>query len=143
MRLWCCRCGKSISSEVPEGTVLRAYAECPECIEQQPDWKARAEAAEAALKELRAELNHPPEGRLSERLRKWREVYAIADEAAAMEERAVAVAAANAVLQKHLKNVIRFVRDAHWNENYEAYEAVKDARGALAATDPRKEAPKP
>jgi hypothetical protein len=33
MRLWCWFCGKSVSNEVPEDTVVRAVAICPECIE--------------------------------------------------------------------------------------------------------------
>ena len=32
MRLICFGCGKSVSNEVPEDTVLRAVAICPECI---------------------------------------------------------------------------------------------------------------
>jgi DNA-directed RNA polymerase subunit RPC12/RpoP len=31
-RIWCMNCGKSVSSPVPKGTVVRAYVECPECI---------------------------------------------------------------------------------------------------------------
>jgi|HubBroStandDraft_2_1064218.scaffolds.fasta_scaffold00006_61 hypothetical protein len=27
-------CGKSVSTEVPEGTIVRAWVECPECIEK-------------------------------------------------------------------------------------------------------------
>lgn len=34
MRLPCYECGKSVSSEVPEDTVVRAALFCPECIEQ-------------------------------------------------------------------------------------------------------------
>lgn len=33
-RLHCAGCGKSVSSRVPEGTVVRAFIECPECIEK-------------------------------------------------------------------------------------------------------------
>jgi len=33
MRLPCYGCGKSVSSEVPEDTVVRAALFCPECIE--------------------------------------------------------------------------------------------------------------
>ena len=33
MRIRCYGCTKSVSSEVPEDTVLRAVAICPECIE--------------------------------------------------------------------------------------------------------------
>jgi DNA-directed RNA polymerase subunit RPC12/RpoP len=34
MRLMCNRCGKPVSSEVPEETVVRAWIECPECLDQ-------------------------------------------------------------------------------------------------------------
>lgn len=34
MRLWCYSCGKSVSNEVPDATVVRALLECPECIEK-------------------------------------------------------------------------------------------------------------
>jgi hypothetical protein len=34
MRLRCTECGKSVSTEVPDETVVRAWLMCPECIEQ-------------------------------------------------------------------------------------------------------------
>jgi len=33
MRLLCYFCGKSVSNEVPEETVIRAVLACPECVE--------------------------------------------------------------------------------------------------------------
>jgi hypothetical protein len=33
-RIWCYSCGKSVSSPVPPDTVIRAWVECPECIER-------------------------------------------------------------------------------------------------------------
>ena len=32
MRLQCYECGKSVSNEVPEETIIRALLLCPECI---------------------------------------------------------------------------------------------------------------
>ena len=32
MRIKCMHCGKPVSTEVPDKTVIRAYVECPECI---------------------------------------------------------------------------------------------------------------
>jgi hypothetical protein len=32
MRLFCFFCGKSVSTEVPDDTILRAVCVCPECI---------------------------------------------------------------------------------------------------------------
>jgi hypothetical protein len=40
VRLHCIECGKSVSNEVPEETVLRAVAVCPECVEH--SWTASA-----------------------------------------------------------------------------------------------------
>ncbi len=39
MRLRCNVCGVSISSEVPDGTILRAWAECPECVGKEKEIK--------------------------------------------------------------------------------------------------------
>lgn len=36
MRIFCYTCRKSVSSEVLEGTIFRAIATCPECIEKEP-----------------------------------------------------------------------------------------------------------
>lgn len=36
MRICCSSCGKTVSTEVPDGTIIRAYIECPECIEKPP-----------------------------------------------------------------------------------------------------------
>jgi hypothetical protein len=33
-RIWCMKCGKSVSTPVPKGTIMRAWVECPECIEK-------------------------------------------------------------------------------------------------------------
>lgn len=32
MRIHCNKCGKSVSTEVPEDTIVRAWVECPECV---------------------------------------------------------------------------------------------------------------
>ena len=32
MRLTCNKCGKPVSTEVPDDTVVRAWIECPECV---------------------------------------------------------------------------------------------------------------
>lgn len=37
MRIYCSRCGASVSSEVPDNTIIRAWVECPECIEKERD----------------------------------------------------------------------------------------------------------
>ena len=34
MRLRCYHCGESVSTEVPDDTIVRAILECPECIEK-------------------------------------------------------------------------------------------------------------
>lgn len=35
-QLYCVECGSACTSVVPEGTVLRAYLLCPECLERIP-----------------------------------------------------------------------------------------------------------
>jgi len=35
----CSRCGKMVSSPVPAGTIVRAFIECPECVEKQGEPK--------------------------------------------------------------------------------------------------------
>ena len=34
MRIHCFECSKSVSSEVPDETILRAVAVCPECLQK-------------------------------------------------------------------------------------------------------------
>ena len=38
MRLCCNKCGKSVTTEVPDTTIVRAWIECPECIEKDEKW---------------------------------------------------------------------------------------------------------
>lgn len=35
MKIRCNKCGKAVSTEVPNETIVRAYIECPECIEKE------------------------------------------------------------------------------------------------------------
>jgi len=37
MHINCNICGKPVSTSVPEGTVIKAWVECPECIERQDE----------------------------------------------------------------------------------------------------------
>ena len=34
-RINCSTCGKAVSTEVPDGTTVRAFIQCPECIERE------------------------------------------------------------------------------------------------------------
>lgn len=34
-RVHCSRCGKPVSTPVPKKTIVRAWVECPECIEKE------------------------------------------------------------------------------------------------------------
>lgn len=34
MKIRCCKCGKIVSTEIPDTTIIRAWIECPECIEK-------------------------------------------------------------------------------------------------------------
>ena len=55
MRLRCGACVKSVSTEVAVETVVRAWLECPECIEKQPDLEAALATAQAERDAARAE----------------------------------------------------------------------------------------
>jgi hypothetical protein len=54
MKLACIKCGKSVSNEIPEGTIVRAICECPECLEKSDttmldeEWKKEPRAQEMA-----------------------------------------------------------------------------------------------
>ena len=37
MRIKCSNCGKDVSTEVPEGTIIRAWVECPVCAADVPN----------------------------------------------------------------------------------------------------------
>ena len=56
MRLNCYGCGKSVSTEVPDSTIVRASLDCPECIEKKPDLEARLRAVEGERDAARALL---------------------------------------------------------------------------------------
>jgi len=47
MRLFCIECGKSVSSELPAKTIVRAICICPECIERK-DAAQQSRALDAA-----------------------------------------------------------------------------------------------
>lgn len=35
MQIRCCSCGKSVANAIiPDGTIIRAWIECPECIQK-------------------------------------------------------------------------------------------------------------
>jgi len=40
MKIHCFICGKVVSTDIPEVTVFRAIATCPECVEKEPDNRA-------------------------------------------------------------------------------------------------------
>ena len=63
MRLRCFSCGKSVSTEVPDDTIFRATAECPECVETH-DYDS--------LEKLRAKIDH-----LKTLLRSVRDEYVV------------------------------------------------------------------
>jgi hypothetical protein len=47
-RIWCMQCGKSVSSPVPKDTIVRAWVECPECIEQRSKTDPALDAGKVA-----------------------------------------------------------------------------------------------
>lgn len=44
-RIWCMNCGKSVSTPVPKPTIVRAYVECPECMEEKAGRSIAAQSA--------------------------------------------------------------------------------------------------
>ena len=56
MKIRCFHCGKPVSSEVPEGTVLRAVAVCPECTEKRPERDKRIKEMDKAIMCLALEV---------------------------------------------------------------------------------------
>ena len=57
MRGWCWFCQKSVTSDLPDGTVIRALMVCPECIDKKaviiPDDDEADRARESADQEDR------------------------------------------------------------------------------------------
>lgn len=49
----CSTCGKVVSGTMDGTFVVRAYVECPECIEKQPDKDTRILALETSMREIR------------------------------------------------------------------------------------------
>jgi ribosome-binding protein aMBF1 (putative translation factor) len=54
MKIKCNICGKDVSTEVPDGTIIRASVECPECLFKY-DEKCKKIAEEALKKERESE----------------------------------------------------------------------------------------
>lgn len=48
MQLHCIVCGQSVSSQVPDDTIIRAYLQCPECLAEMDEEIADAFFTEAA-----------------------------------------------------------------------------------------------
>jgi hypothetical protein len=53
MRIRCCNCGSIVSNEVPDGTVIRAWIECPSC--SYLGCKDRSESKDTLVDELKAQ----------------------------------------------------------------------------------------
>lgn len=56
MRLHCNRCRKAVSTPVPDDTIIRAWIECPECVEKYGT-KVKPRLLEELLEEIRKELD--------------------------------------------------------------------------------------
>jgi len=56
-RIHCSNCGKSVSTPVPLGTLVRAFIQCPECIEKEDEepmheeWGTEAERCSLPFEE--------------------------------------------------------------------------------------------
>ena len=60
MRLTCWECGKSVSTEVPEDTIVRATLVCPECFQDLCDHirDETKEELQGSLKPDQSEMTH-------------------------------------------------------------------------------------
>lgn len=56
MKIRCMRCGTPVSSEVPDDTIIRAYVQCPECIEKERDMIESSQLRDKAILERCIEL---------------------------------------------------------------------------------------
>jgi hypothetical protein len=56
VRLLCTECGRSVSSEIPEDTVVRAVLVCPECVPLV--WRQDEPATAAAVAKLARRPHH-------------------------------------------------------------------------------------
>lgn len=62
MRILCLYCNKNCTNELPEGTVFRAIAICPECVEKAPEVQLGSEdVSEGAKNTEMEETNKVPE----------------------------------------------------------------------------------
>jgi hypothetical protein len=79
-KIWCMECGKSVSTAVPKGTIVRAWVwvQCPECLEKEATAKQEITCREDFYKLCRNEFPeiHPL---------MWQEVFG--DKTAEMEVR--------------------------------------------------------
>lgn len=52
-RISCSRCGRPVCGAlIPSGSLIRAFIECPECIEKQPDYEAEVQRLRARVADL-------------------------------------------------------------------------------------------
>ena len=61
-KIHCNRCGKSVSTEVPEETVVRAWVECPECIVAQEKPRTCFDCIHYSVCELSRTIDNFPPG---------------------------------------------------------------------------------
>lgn len=59
MKLTCFHCGKSVSTEVPDSTVFRAVAECPECLKLIEDASIRREDVQPLVDVIKQAAQFP------------------------------------------------------------------------------------
>jgi len=64
MKLFCWYCHKPVSTELPEGSIFRAIAICPECIEKDND--EAVYVGEKELKQIREEALDIDFGKIDE-----------------------------------------------------------------------------
>jgi len=49
MRIPCNVCGKAISTEIPNDSIIRAWVECPECIQEEKEARLKEDRIKQAF----------------------------------------------------------------------------------------------
>ncbi len=58
MRITCMKCGKTVSTPVPEDTVISAWVECPDCIEEERIEEESQPSDDRTANDLKAVLDN-------------------------------------------------------------------------------------
>ena len=106
MRLRCYGCGKSVSTEVPGDTLLRAVAWCPECIEA---GKGIVTAEPAAVRAVAETPVRQPADALEERIEEHKQFDIVREAPDGSDAHALGITMA--VSAREIRHAILFLND--------------------------------